>query len=411
MANETTLKNKHRVLFFTRYPYVISTLPAMHELKRLGIDFDVYVPKKGEEDDAHVSTLVKTKSLLEREGIDVLPNLPVNMSYDVLYSAYPGLDNEITKFNQVKYRVKFCYYAGGANKPFFFRSPWNTYLYDFILCLCKPDEEIFSAHIKSFCIGNIKLSKYIRDRKINNSSKKTILYLPSWGNRGNSTSSVGNDIAKKLIGLQNKYNVCIKMHHNTATGLNKDEIERRKFFSGFANIYDETTPISEILNDVDLVISDLSSVAFDAIAGDVPLVLFGCGEPVIFGDKLCLHHQLISDDIVPGTDDPDELDDLIERGLMPEYFMKQQLLKKEIFPIEGQACLDAFVSFQDDLFNDRVSSWYMAARKTARFHLQQKLTLVKRRYESSNSWKITAIFRIISKLARKIKISFRSLAK
>ena len=402
MSTDIKTCNEHKVIFFARYPYLIAMIPAMHEMKRLNIAFDVYVPKVGDEDDAHLSTLVKSVNLLKDQGIEVLTTVPANKKYDILYSAYPGFDDQIVALNQVKYRVKFCYYAGAGNKPYLFRSPWNTYLYDFALCLSKPDEEVFSAYIKSFCIGNIKLSDFKRERNLENTDKKTILYLPSWGNRGQSNSSIGVDIAKKLIDLQDKYNICLKMHHNTATGLTKKEVERRKLFSNFTNVYDEITPTSEILNDVDLVISDLSSVAFDAIAGDVPLALFGLGNPVIFGDKLCLHQQLVVDDIVPGTNDVNELDDVIERALRPEYFEKQQLLKKEMFPIEGHECLNAFISFQDDLFNDRVSSWYMAARKSERVHLTAKLRRVKESYEKSTSWRMTAIFRGISKLAKKI---------
>jgi hypothetical protein len=236
-----------------------------------------------------------------------------------------------------------------------------------------------------------------------------------------------------MVELRDKYNIAIKMHMGTFWL--KEEEEQRELLAVFNDSYNPRTPLADILNDTDVVLLDLSSAAFDAIAGDVPLALFGLGEPVYYGGKLCLHQQLVKDDVIPETNDVNELESVIEKALSPECFAKQQKLKKELFPLEGHECIDAFMRFQDDLLNDRVDPWYIATRRAIRENyikeqretqerfdsmaltITEKNTVIAEKdniiaqkdnviaqtiegYENSNSWKLTKPLRIVSQFLK-----------
>ncbi len=151
-------------------------------------------------------------------------------------------------------------------------------------------------------IGNIKLANYQRARK-KFTSKKTILYLPTWGGQSDRKkySSANSEIIKNLLLLQEKFNIVTKMHPRTAYAELPEEKKRNALLSTFNCVFDASTPIDDLLNEADVVLSDLSSIAFDAVAGNVPLALCAPNEPVYYGGKLCLHQQLINDNIIPNA--------------------------------------------------------------------------------------------------------------
>ena len=390
---------KNHVLFcINGQVFLMSMMPAILELKRQNISFDVFVPQETKETKWQSSDeCQKIADYLEKEDILAFRNLPEKRNYNTVYSPHPIFFDELAKLNSIKYYVKYNYYAV-SGKPHVYYAQDVMNFYDFILCLCEPDALIFSAHAKSYSIGNIKLANYKRNRNVP-TDKKTLLYLPTWGNEKDSMSSINNQTIKKLLDLKNKYKLAVKMHN--ITSFSKSEANRYNLLNEFDTIYDASVPVAEILNNSDIVLSDLSSVAFDAIVGDVPLALTGLGEPIFLGDKLCLHQQLVKDDIIPGTNDVNYLELVIERALTPEYFAKQQKLKKEMFKQEGKECLNAFVKFQDDLFNDNVDPWYIATRRAIRDSniIHNKIRI---EYENSTSWKVTRPLRGVAKLIKSL---------
>ena len=408
--------SEHRVLFVIHsLTNVWSMLPAMLEIERQNIDVFVY------ELGAHKISHDEVADYLTSLGFTVHRKLPQNMKYDIVYTAYPWSNDEIAQTNQVKYRVRFYYGVSGANVPLETQAVFNSY--DYLLCLSEPDAVIYSAHCKAVNIGNIKLANYKRSR-VTPSDKKTVLYLPTWGGF-NRAYSLNADTVDMLNKLKNKYNITAKMHG--AVAHYESQRDLRDLFGAFDTVFDAQVPIADILNEADVVLSDLSSAAFDAIAGNVPLALFGLGESVYHGGKLCLHQQLVKDGIVPGTNDVNELGSIIENALTPECFAKQQQLKKEMFSYEGRECLDAFMRFQEDLFEDRAPSWYVASRRALRekymeeqreveeklrennlaheeklrennLAYEEKLQQMNQAYEASSSWKLTAPIRALARL-------------
>ena len=356
--------SEYNVIFIIEFmPVLHAMLPAMNEVKYSGVGCDVLVPPASKSHDYIYVSRKSLITLIENLGFTVLHDYPTGKKYDIVYSAYHLHANVLMQMNKVRYNVKFSYYGvGGGNKPNLL-NPFYFNFYDFYLSLSNPDASIASGYINTYIIGNIKLAHYKRLRTTP-ISKTTILYLPTWSNDGEGLSSISDRTIKKLLSLQNKYNISTKMHAYTSSSMKSKE--QRKLFEMFDIVYDVNTPICDILNEADVVLSDISSAGFDAVAGDVPLAFFGLGESIYYGGKLCLHQQLVEDDIVPGSNNVEEMELIIEKALSPEYFSKQQKLKKEIYPYEGLKCLEAFIDFQRLLLDNQVDPWYIASRKVIR---------------------------------------------
>ena len=111
-----------------------------------------------------------------------------------------------------------------------------------------------------------EIAKIKRELGINE-SKKTILYMPTWGELGSF-----NSLVKPLSDLKNKYNVMIKMHHNNDARY-KDWKKIAKQ-AGIEFLYDGESDQLKLLSVSDLVISDYSGAIFDAMHAEVPILLF-----------------------------------------------------------------------------------------------------------------------------------------
>ncbi len=94
-------------------------------------------------------------------------------------------------------------------------------------------------------------------------SKKTLLYLPTWG-RLSSYKKYINEIIK----LSNNYNILIKIHHNSdfSKEVVKDNINNITY-------YGSEVDTMELIVISDIVISDYSGAIFDAIYCEKPLIL------------------------------------------------------------------------------------------------------------------------------------------
>ena len=112
---------------------------------------------------------------------------------------------------------------------------------------------------------NYKLTVYKKYSEILDSKKKTILYAPTWGELS-SIDAYGNAITK----LAYKYNVLIKLHHNTSVFKHK-----RSSSDVFESciVFSEYSDILELLAVSDVLISDYSGAIFDALYFRKPIVL------------------------------------------------------------------------------------------------------------------------------------------
>ena len=104
-------------------------------------------------------------------------------------------------------------------------------------------------------------------------SRKTLLYMPTWGD----LSSV-DIFFKSVLELSDRYNLLIKLHHNTAI-LEKTRIGMKK--NKYIHYFGATDDALELLSITDIVLSDYSGAIFDAIYCDKPLILLDLPESTL----------------------------------------------------------------------------------------------------------------------------------
>lgn len=145
--------------------------------------------------------------------------------------------------------------------------------------LCLTYGDYATNKISNFCpsvgVGNPRYDKWYDVVSTSNTFKssnldndlKTILYVPTWGD----LSSIDKYL-DHVIKLSEKYNVLLKLHHNTdfLEGDRKSKINDRIHY------YGANDDILELISQSDLIISDYSGAIFDAVYFKKPIVLLNC---------------------------------------------------------------------------------------------------------------------------------------
>lgn len=181
---------------------------------------------------------------------------------------------------------------GYAKEPHNYGT-WRA-LADLCLVYGSYPEKKLSTYAPSKAVGNPRLqlwydedfhliakNKYIHSI---DDGLLTVLYMPTWGELSSIDEYIG-----AVLGLSERYNVLIKLHHNTDLledgRLEKIETDRIHFFG--AN--DDALELLSISN---IVISDYSGAIFDAIHCEKPVVLLDKNEDEILEEAKIDPHSL-----------------------------------------------------------------------------------------------------------------------
>jgi hypothetical protein len=108
------------------------------------------------------------------------------------------------------------------------------------------------------------LEKY---SSILNSTKKTVLYAPTWGGL-----SSFHTFADAVAALSAEFNVLVKVHHLSVLFGNRSGAPLRQKFPHLCGAEHD---LIELLSLADVLLSDFSGAIFDAIQAKVPVVLLG----------------------------------------------------------------------------------------------------------------------------------------
>lgn len=172
--------------------------------------------------------------------------------------------------NLEKIKIQVTY---GAGKELNMVRPSRA-LFDVILSYGPRDHALASMYTTSVIVGNPKFDPWfngtIPSLPVNISrsirpQKKTVVYLPTHGD----LSSI-DTIAPQLHQLTEEYNVIAKPHYLSL----REETKRVDMLSGGTiAVVDDSIDLLSLLAVADVVVSDNSSVIFDAILADIPLVV------------------------------------------------------------------------------------------------------------------------------------------
>lgn len=162
------------------------------------------------------------------------------------------------------------------------KEPHNYGAWRSLADLCLTYGDYANDKIKHFCpsvsCGNPRYDKWTKHEtfvkcreKLSHRlfpNLKTILYVPTWGE----LSSI-DEFLKEVMNLSSKYNVILKLHHNTDIL----EHKRREKIDGGINFFGANDDLLELISISDVVISDYSGAIFDAIYFNKPIILLSKG--------------------------------------------------------------------------------------------------------------------------------------
>jgi CDP-glycerol glycerophosphotransferase (TagB/SpsB family) len=151
--------------------------------------------------------------------------------------------------------------------------------------IISPSKEITNIFISASLNENVKITGYPRndiffdkslifencEKKLNlNSYQKIILYCPTFRDEYKSVKPFSNDFLKKLNSYlkNNNYLFLVKKHQY------EENIEILKDLSNIADVSNKVGDIQELLIFTDVLITDYSSVFFDFVLLDRPIIYY-----------------------------------------------------------------------------------------------------------------------------------------
>ena len=187
-----------------------------------------------------------------------------------------------------------------------------------------------------------KYSKYI------DKNRKTILYTPTWGDL-----SSFNLYIDSILSLKKKFNVLIKLHHNTEM-LEANRLKRLKKQGIF--YFGKDDDILELITISDIVISDYSGAIFDAFYCKKPIILLNIEiKYLLKSKKIDLNSIEFAKRDILGTvvSTPKELYNKISKVIYSELTQKQIKLREKLFLDTNSACdniIKAISNLMDNIY-------------------------------------------------------------
>ena len=330
MSNKIAITIQNYVQFYSVKPFL--------DLKKYSID--IYVPSIDISNTGFKNMYDDIYDFLVEKKYNVYRN-PKNIKYKILLEPSPM--DYYFKFNY-KYRIKYKYTAISA-KPGITYNIYPNMVYDAILCYSTYEEEILNNYSKTFLVGRLCFKDF--KKQASNKDKKTILYLPTYGE-----FSGIDETLEELEKLSHRYRIITKEHHGTNYLYSENE-KSKNLESVISQFYDSSYPLSKLLEISDVVLTDNSGSIFESFYTKVPVCIFSKNiKKCNFNDFESLQYQLIKEDIIPFTDKEKELEKIINKALSNEYIRKQNTISDILFPIKQSDILASFTNVIDTFIDD-----------------------------------------------------------
>ena len=324
--------------------------PLLEEFLKKGLGYDLFVPKIDFDTNAERMAMDTYEYLVKIGLKPVILDIIPTETYKIAFYPYLPYYKEVKS----KYKIRYQY---GMAKPNHNFGVWSLN-FDLILCNGPYDESFLKVYTETEIIGPIKFANY----NIKNKNKKDIvrvLYLPTYG----SECSI-EYIKDNLKDLNNEFDITIKLHHMTSF-LEQGRVKIAKEIS--KKIKNHRDSIVELFNETDVILSDGSGAIFDAIAAEIPIVIFQPVHHEEYEGMIPLEQQIIIDNLVPSTDNPIDLKQKILSAINDEeYLKKRKELKEKLFPIMGRKTIERAIIVIEKFLNDDIDENYIRTQRKLR---------------------------------------------
>ncbi len=363
-------------------------------MKKAKIKVDIVVPY----DSGYNGLAEHTQEKIGSAGYEVLSDARPNTHYKILFTPYDM--RSIPRFDY-SYHINYNYGAM-CTKPNPVWKPTYKYFYDASFIFNTYEPEFLRAYgIKTYAVPDWRFKDF-KKHKNNKDQKPNLVLLPTFGDVCCIDILTDSAISK----IKEKYNVIAKSHH--AIHFRVEEKKRFERLEKIADVfYDSDTSIITMLEQADVVLSDNSAAIFDTIVAGVPVALLS-EDPNLrkFGGVNTIQYELIKQGIIPHTNNPEKIVDLIDTAF--KLLPKQQKFKRENFLSLGEDPTKPFI--------DITKEFLSKDPKQDTYHLLHRAMIeeydgLKKHYRdaiserdavyNSSSWKITRPLRRIAKIIKK----------
>lgn len=322
---------------------------GIDELIKKGVKIDIFVPKA--KDEFGVREMFEEIYLfLQTNGYSPKRRPLKKDSYKILLEPYPM--DYYFEFNY-DYRIKYKYSAISAKPDPVYNITSNIY-YDAILCHSTFEENFLNAYTKTYNIGSLKYP-YFKKKKTNN--KKTILYLPTFGDN-NSIEKITPELKK----IKDNYRIITKAHHGT-NFYNSENNKKEMLKESFDECFSQETELNELFSEADIVISDNSGAIYESIYLEIPVAIISDKISKDLSNIEPLHKKLIRQGVIPYTDNPINVNKIIDEVQKDEIIIKQKKERKKLFKVFGEESIEKFLSVIDLYLNDIINQDYIKMHK------------------------------------------------
>lgn len=213
--------------------------------------------------------------------------------------------------------------------------------------------------------------------RVLDTSKKTIVYAPSWGELSSFKLYI-----EEITKLSLFYNVLVKLHHNTLLLANKHQ-NYEKLYPNLHFFY-EGEDLLSLISVADIVISDFSGAIFDAIFCKKPVILFSI--PLVDQPKLDKFSLGIAHRSALGYEvsSPERVAITVEKALTEQKLADKMLYQQLFMGNENatQQVIDALQQLVDGKYS--LSQQQLYVRQTEKLLNIEKIKQQKNKKQSFN---------------------------
>jgi glycosyltransferase involved in cell wall biosynthesis len=340
-----------------------SICAGLNEFEKYNIPFDIYVPKIIDDSAGFREMYEDTYSVISQHSkYNIFRTPRVDYKYKIVLAPY---NLEGILHLDCDYRVRYQY--GFATKPYWGLRYETNKSFDNILCYGPYDESFYKSYADANVVGFLKYADFqIKSKHKHNDIKKKILYLPTYG----SDSSI-DAVSDKLSEIKNDFEISVKIHHGTSY-LNSEAGHLKKIRDLFTNVYTSKDNLQQLIEDTDLVISDRSAAIFDSIYLEKPVIVHS-NKVDYFYNIPSLLDQCIEENKIISIRNINNIIEQIQLGFTSDYLLMQTELKRNLFPIQGNKSLIAFLEVINNLLHGiQISNSSATSKDLKRYIIDQE---------------------------------------
>ncbi|MBR3144227.1 hypothetical protein IKF12_03480 [Candidatus Saccharibacteria bacterium] len=319
-----------------------SVRPLVQLLSQNNLNPDIIVFDPITDENGYHKIAESLQNAIKKDGFTASMS-PKKEGYKVCLSPYSDMINFPTQ-----YRLGY-HYGSATTKPLLTLQPESKKDFHGMFLHDAYGAELLSVYSRTYLVPNLNLKQ---PKHISVSKKPVVLYLPTY----NDPSTI--EVAKALSKLKDKYYIITKGHHGTEF-LNTEQSKKDILYQIADECYGSDQSINNLFEKADVVLSDNSCAAMDALYVKIPVAVATATIMPGPNNIKSLHQELIDDGVIPYTDSftKESLESIINQALKTATRKIQSTTSDKLFPNKTGGA-KAWFSIIKKYLNDEIDQNY-----------------------------------------------------